>query len=292
MTRSTESGFKEQAVVADVSDEMLMAFADGMLDAATRESVEAEILRNPEYAQKVEKFRATSELIRKSFRHQPTESALELLAEGIAREDRPSGVTQAARNGSRGIRFSGRARPRANASSQPWPLAMAASIALLVGGAAGWLLYRGGTESPQTSAGLVSFESGRLVAHSALQELLEKKASGTPSAAKTTDGRSWELKASFTFRSTDQLTCRRYEMSSNDAGRFAGFACRSGAGLWTVQAHAQQDVQPGVDGKTFAPAAGGSSALDAAIRAAMEGDALEPAEEAALLASRWAATRK
>ena len=271
--------------MADVSDEMLMAFADGVLDAATRESVEAAILRNPEYAQKVDKFRATSELIRKAFRHQPTESEQELLA------DIPLAVTQAPRNGSRGLRFSGRARPRA-AFSPHWPLAMAASIALLVGGAAGWLLHRGGTESPQTSAGLVSFENGRLVAHSALQELLEKKGSGTPSAAKTTDGRSWELKASFTFRSTDQLTCRRYEMSSNDAGRFAGFACRSGAGQWTVQAHAQQDAKLGVDGKTFAPAAGGSSALDAAIRAAMDGDALESAEEAALLANRWAATRK
>ena len=55
-------------VVSVVSDEVLMAYADGALDPAEREAVEAIIERHPECRQKVEKYRATLAPLQSLFR--------------------------------------------------------------------------------------------------------------------------------------------------------------------------------------------------------------------------------
>ena len=53
--------------MADLSDEVLMAYADGLLNPAERASVEASIREHPEYQQKVERFRATRKPVQRAF---------------------------------------------------------------------------------------------------------------------------------------------------------------------------------------------------------------------------------
>jgi hypothetical protein len=110
--------------------------------------------------------------------------------------------------------------------------------------------------------------------------------------AKTEDARAWRLKTTFTFRSASRMPCRRYEMSSEIADRFAGYACRTQEGEWFVYAHATLNPKM-PNNKGFVPAAGdGDAALEAAIRVAMDGDVYQAKEEAELIASRWTAVGK
>jgi hypothetical protein len=144
----------------------------------------------------------------------------------------------------------------------------------------------------QRPAGLVRFGDGDLLAQGALNELLESTSSGMQVMTKTENGDVWRLMASFTFRSARQTPCRRYEISSEVGGRFAGYACRSGEGLWSVHAHANL-VSKASNNKGFTPAAGdGDAALEAAIRADMDGDVYESKEEDGLIASHWSTARQ
>lgn len=279
--------------MAEMSDELLMAYADGALDPAARATVEAAMLRNPEYREKVEKFRATRSPIREAFRQEPASSHLGPLIDRIRRDEVPSTVAAVNRNAARVVWISrDKAKTQGHGWRQQLPAAMAASVVFMVGAALGWSLHSGRVAVPPHSPGLVLFSDGGILAQGALQELLETVSSGTQTTAKAEAGETWELKASFTFRSTSNLPCRRYEISAAAAGRFGGYACRSSDGQWFIHAHTRLETMA-AHGNGFAPAAGdGDAALDAAIRIVMDGDVYQSKEEQQLIAARWATVRK
>src|SRR5215470_1438596 len=110
-----------------------MAYADGQLDAAERANVEASIRDHPEYQRKIEKFRATLKPVHRAFEEGMDPHHLAALS-AMIRQAAP-----ASRNGPK-IAAPPHARSRASllASRFPshaaWPAALAAALALLVGG--------------------------------------------------------------------------------------------------------------------------------------------------------------
>jgi hypothetical protein len=277
--------------VSVVSDEVLMAYADGVLDPAERDAVEAVLQKHPECRQKVEKFRATLSPLQSLFSASIGIDHLAPLIDRIRHADlapaqapvRPAAVRQLPQ-----------ARP-ARAPRHPWhqhyPMALAASLALLIGAALGSLLHPKAVSSVPT-AHFIGVSEGRLTAQGPLQDLLEHTARGIPVRAEFAGGGTWELEATFTFRSIGQQPCRRYELRSMAREHFAGFACRDGDGQWAVQAHAKLDATPVNPGTTFAPASGPSVdaadvALEAAIGAVSGGKLYPEAEEKAALVAGW-----
>jgi hypothetical protein len=273
--------------VADLSDEVLMAYADGVLDEALRAHVEQELQQHPEYRQKVEKFRATLKPVQEVFEEKLDERRLAGMAAWIGREasrraaDPPDKPQVVALSGAR-LRM-----PLATSRSN-WPAKLAASIALLAGGALGWLMHGSAGREASFSPALVTFGDGSLRAGADLAKLLETVGSGGKVVTADGHGRAWELKAISSFRALDGSLCRRYELALDAAARFGGYACRDAEAQWLVQAHARlNNKMP--DRPGFAPASGGNAdALDAGIRAAMDGDVLEASQEARLIANRWA----
>jgi hypothetical protein len=274
--------------VAELSDEMLMAYADGALDPVEHAAVEAAIGRHPEYQRKVEKFRATLKPVRRAFEEEPNAGSVQSLIASLQTGDgRPESAAADPQPGEV-VFLRGRQAPaRSRALWQYLPTAIAASLAALAGGGIGWLLHAGPPAVPETSASLVAFSDRGLLAQGALANVLETERSGAAIAARGAGGQSWRLNVSFTFRSVSREHCRRYEANSEVAGRYAGYACRGADGRWVVHAHMKLDSRaPGPAG--FAPAAGSDDgALDAAIRAAMDGDVLQSGQEAELIAGRW-----
>jgi hypothetical protein len=172
------------------------------------------------------------------------------------------------------------------------PAAMAASAILMLGTALGWSLHSGWAPDWGRKPDLVAFSSGGLLAQGAFRQLLETASSDTPITAQAENGESWELKTSFTFRSTGQLPCRRYEARNAATGQFAGYACRSGDGQWWIEAHTKL-ASTANSSKGFAPAGDdGDAALDAAIRIVMDGDVYRSQEERELIANGWRAITK
>ena len=226
--------------MADLSDEELMAYADGQLDPAEQANVEASIRERPEHQRKVEKFRATLKPVHQAFQE---------------RMDRGH-------------------------------LALAASLALAVGGGLGWFMHSSPQRDP-TAADLITFGDGSLQAEGALAQLLETAKSGAVLSVRDEHGRAWQLKTIFSFRSMADVPCRRYELSNGATERFAGYACRDSRGRWHIEAHARIDAK--VNGKPVFSPAGDSheNPVDSAIRMYMNGDVLQSSDELRLIEKHW-----
>jgi hypothetical protein len=272
--------------VSVVSDEVLMAFADGVLDPAERKAVEAVLQRHPEYWQKVEKYRGTHAPLQDLFRESIGLEHLQPLIDRIRRDELQPLPTTAQ------VHELPPTRPRRPAWHQHYPMAIAASLALLIGAALGALLQPRAVSS-LPAADLIRLSNGSLTAHGPLQSLLEHTGRGVPVRAQLSAAGSWELEASYTFRSISQQPCRRYELRSQARERFAGFACRGTEGEWVIQAHVRLDSPPTQSqGSRFSPASGpavdaADAALEAAIRAASGGRVSAVAEEKALIGAGW-----
>ena len=264
-----------------------MAYADGVLDDALRAHVEQELQQHPKYRQKVEKFRATLKPVQQVFAAELDERRLAGVAAWIGREasrgaaGRPNKPQIVALPGAR-------LHMPSPASRSNWPARLAASIALLAGGGLGWLMHGSVGREASFSPDLVTFGNGTLRAGGDLAKLLETTSSGRAVVADDGHGHAWELKAISSFRALDGSLCRRYEVALGTAARFGGYACRNAEAQWLVQAHAQLNHKM-PDRPGFAPASGDNAdALDAGIRAAMDGDVLEASHEAQLIADHWA----
>jgi hypothetical protein len=267
---------------------MLMAYADDALDPGERAGVEAAIEKRPDYQAKVAKFRATRKPVQQAINDQLNMDRLAPLVARIRGDERRT--MAAGEKGARIFTLPGaRVRTLSTTPRTYWPMAVAASLALLLGGGFGWFTRGVATSALTASPTFVAFSAGDLVAEGALAKVLETARSGAALGVRAADG-AWQLKTSFSFHASDS-PCRRYEMNNEAIGRFGGYACRSRDGRWLV--HAQMTLDKKGAGSTgFTPAAGDDDvALDAAIRAAMDGDVLRSEEEARLIADRWTNSR-
>ena len=274
--------------MAGLSDEELMAYADGQLDPAEQANVEASIRERPEHQRKVEKFRATLKPVHRAFEEGMDPRHLAALS-AMIRQATPA--TASASKDAPKIVAAPHAQPRSIASYFPsyatWPAALAASLALLVGGGLGWFMHGSPQRHETALADLIIFGDGSLQAEGALAELLETAESGTAVNARDVHGRAWQLKTIFSFRSVADVPCRRYELTSDATERFAGYACRDRNARWLIQAHARLDAKVN-DKPEFSPASGSNEVpLDVAIRADMNGDVLQSSEEFRLIKNHW-----
>jgi hypothetical protein len=265
---------------------MLMAYADGALDAADRAIVEATLGDHPDYQEKLEKFRITGTPVRQALLEGVDLGRLEELAARIRSIEDPSAMAPGDQDEARTITLARRQTPASSTLPRSyWPTAMAASLALLIGGGFGWLVRGAATATQPTSADVVVFWDGNLQAVGALSKVLETTGSGRETGVNDAHGGAWGLRVASSFRSVTGRPCRRYELSSQTK-RFAGYACRSTDGRWSVHAHLE--VPNKAPGTEFTLASGDNArVLDAALRAAMDGDVFQLREEAQLIADHW-----
>jgi hypothetical protein len=230
-----------------ISDEELMAFVDGELDAAEHARVAAAIDTDPALAARVSAQRQLHERLRAHFDPVLTEALPDELSELAA----PRAVRPARRT----WRW------------QEWS-AMAATLVL--GVLLGPFVLRSSQPLPFMSAG------GRVVAISELETALMRQASGStpPGGGRTAIGMS--------FRSADGAYCRTFAMNPGPAG----LACREW-GEWVVEVLARNPrARQGADayrqaGTAFPPA------VRTAVEARIAGEPLSAEEEAAQAARGW-----
>ncbi|MGO9802455.1 MAG: anti-sigma factor family protein [Steroidobacteraceae bacterium] len=241
------------------SDEILSAYADGELDAATRAAVEAALASDPQLAQRSAAHRALRARLEQAFAPvlaEPVPERLLASARGAPARQRPSNVIELQR------------RPRARWSWPQWG-AMAAS--LVIGALLGPLLLRSPTGNTP-----VDTRDGQMLAHGMLERALsEQLASTQPAAA--------PVQVGVSFRARSGAYCRTFVM--HDESQLAGLACRERS-AWRVETLARTD--PGPSGAGLRPA---GSALPAAVAGTLDalivGEPLNAAAEAAARARGW-----
>jgi hypothetical protein len=176
------------------SQETLMAYADGELDAETRRAIEAEMAVDPQLAQEVEKHRALRADVGLAFA-------------GVLTEQVPDRLLRAATKA--------RAAPRRQWS---WPEWTSIAASLVIGVFGGYLMLQ-----PDRAGGIVaSGADGHIIASGTLAQALSDQLSSE-------DGSAVDIGLSFRTKSGEY--CRTFAARAESP--VVGFACRD-AQTWRI----------------------------------------------------------
>lgn len=275
--------------MAKVTDEMLMAYADGALSALGRAKVEAFLQANPEARRRVEVFRATGAPIAKLYEKPMAEPVPAYLKDFVLNYPADAALPKAQLSWV-GLfqRLVSRARILTSIAqwferpAQPmrWQLAAASAALLALGVGAGAFLYSGGSSSD-----LVAFHDGHIYASGALRNVLEEEPSGRDARIGGIRGDAVTMRANLTFKSEQQTFCREYEIATPGARGFVGLGCRDSDGKWALEVH----IPSGGSATGGVKPAGGSDndALDEIVNHMIDGDAFGNEQEAAAIKSGW-----
>jgi hypothetical protein len=255
-----------------ISDETLMAFADGELDGPARAAVELALRADPQLEKRVAEHRALRRRIQLAYSAELSEPVPERLLAAASRTPKMSSANvvnfQDARD----------AMARSAAGARPlkswWRPAGSIAASLIIGFGLGYGIWH--QSSPfSRSAG------GALVANAQLAEALSRQLAADQSPASAV-----QIGISFLARSGDY--CRTFSLSGTVSP--AGVACHHGR-EWQIQTL----TQSGAAGDARAPfrtaASGMSPAILKAVEEQIAGEPLDQAAESAARRKDWSSAR-
>ncbi|RVH38066.1 anti-sigma factor family protein [Sinorhizobium meliloti] len=250
---------------ADFSDEILMRFADGELDAGTAAEVERAMETDDALVARVALFIETRHAAKAAMEpllDEPVPSELKRAVERMVTEK----SSPPPASGAGILPFPRRAANESHRNR--WLAPVAASLAAVVAGFGGYWL-RGSVEAP--------IEGGLRIAAIGSPALDEALATVAAGEERRLPGSSQRFRAIATFRDNGQALCREFELDSDDRSTVVSVACRAGS-EWRVTFAV---IAPGANGG-YAPASS-TETLDAYLTAIDAGTPLEAAEEAKVL---------
>ena len=261
-----------------ISDDMLMAYADGEFDkpefASERNAVEMAIASDPELALRVERFRSQRRDLGSLYAEVLEEPVPEPLLNAARAQPREAATVTDLAQARSAKKASGAASSVAGTTAaaagklRPW-FAIAASVivGVLVGHYA--LVSQG--------AGPIAVNGASLLAQSSLRQALSDQLTADQSHTAA-------VQIGLSFRSKSGQYCRTFTLEQREP--LSGLACHQGAD-WRIDALAPAETA-GNAGTAYRPA---GSALPAAVRAAVEdqmsGEPLDAQGEAQAKRAGW-----
>ncbi len=240
------------------SDEVLMAYVDGELDAATRAALEAAMAQDAALAQRIAAERALRARLRAAFEpvlDEPVPAHLMHLAR-TAPEQRDTSTVVPLRRG--------------EVRRHPWREGLALAASLVAGVLLGHWVLRGGGLGP------VVTRDGQMVARGPLAEALTGQlAARQPAGA--------AVRIGISFRSSSGQYCRTFSVR---APELSGLACRAG-GQWQVQVLTRAEAAAAAPGHYREAASSMPPAVVAAVSAEIAGSPLDARAEAAARRRGW-----
>jgi len=250
------------------SDEMLMRFADGELDAEEMAVVEKAMESDDDLVERVAMFIETKAAAQAAFGamlEEPVPPALKATIEGMVaakKADAARGRDQQSTVVMMGVRPAA-ARPQA----RQWTMPMAASIAAAVVGALAGYWAGSGDDKRPTGLSVAGVVDSRLA----------EALGTTPAGQAALLGPDSNFRAIATFRNAESEVCREFEIERADISKVISVACHAGDG-WQVSFA----VAGPADADGYAPASS-TEALDAYLLAIEAGEPLTSEEEGAAL---------
>jgi hypothetical protein len=264
--------------MTDVSEILLMRYADGEVDKAERRAVEDHLAANPGARNQLAAFEATGRRLGDACRDALDLPIPQALLDTIATS--PMAVRRVA----------------VEDNISPWrriaslfgfetlslmPVAFACAAALAIGGYA----LRGAVTQPTRGTPLLVVTDGRTDAGRWLAAALDATASGQTLTGDNS-GQMVILKPVLSFVSTANTMCRQFDVSATDGG-FTAVGCKQRDGRWQIEAQAANVAVSG-SSSAIKPASGQEpSAIDAVVDTLITGDVMTPALEAEAIARGW-----
>jgi surface antigen len=264
-----------------VSDETLMAYADGALTEDDCLRLEALLTMDSEMKARLAPFVVTRDVLGALFDQPMLEPAPAHLVDFVRRAQ---------------IRPSWRSALRETMDSmrsafepQGWlvPAGAAAAVLMVAGLAAGSFL-----QAVRNSDGgaLIEIASNEQRAVGALQDALEGKPAASPESLENFATVA-TIAVRNTFASKDGRHCRQYTLSTDDHRQFDGFACRTDGGIWQIAIHDETGLlssAPKDPSQSYRSAAlPQNNKVEDAISAVIDGDVLDGLAEQKLIEQNW-----
>jgi hypothetical protein len=243
------------------SDETLMAYADGEVDADTRRQIEAAMALDPTIAERVARHRALRMDLGAAFGGVLDEPVPSRLLDAANSSPASNRATVTDLSAARAAKSGGK-----KTGNWAWPQWTAIAASLLIGVLAGRSALQ-----PSGSEMFAPGEGG-IIATGDLSAALDNQLSGTSADA--------NVRIGLSFRSKGGNYCRSFA-----AGSAAGFACHEDA-QWRVRALNETRAR-GADGEYRMAGSELPPAILTAIDDVMEGDALDKEQERAARERGW-----
>lgn len=240
-------------------DETLMAFADGELDDATAQRLEAALEHDEALAERLAVFLDTRMAIASAMQPLINEPVPEALTASVRRMAEEAEAHKA----DNVVAFRSRQPAAPVAVRQQWLMPIAASILAVVTGVGGFMAGRGSLEAD------ASFET-------VLANALDRQ----PSGADTALGSATDLHVVSTFTDGGGVLCREYELKRRDETT-ASVACRIDGG-WVTRLALSSPSGEGATGEGYEPAAA-QEVIDAYLVSIEAGQPLDADAEKAML---------
>jgi anti-sigma factor RsiW len=212
-----------------ISDEMLMAYADGELDAAERARIAAAVACDAELAGRLRRFEESRDVLKAAFplsayEQAPSAATMAAIDRLVAAGARPSeSVTAFHRSATRRSR---EARP----AWQRWSVSLAASFALAAFGF--WLFQLDAAR--ESAVRLAGAEVGIAARGTPLFTALEATPSGERYVPVERGAAGEHIAPVLSFRAKDGRYCREFEIETTEASSL-GIACRE-VDHWRIEA--------------------------------------------------------
>ncbi|MGH8176158.1 MAG: anti-sigma factor family protein [Steroidobacter sp.] len=248
------------------SDETLMAYADGELDAATRREVEDAMRGDPQIADRIAQHRALRAELGAAFSGVLDEPLPDRLLDSANAQPAGNRPAVADLSAARNAKRSANSRHRWS-----WPEWTAIAASILLG------VFVGRTALQTPDSALVAMREGRLVAAHSLAEALSNQIGAKPEDS--------SIAIAATFRTTSGEYCRAFTASAPEA--VAGIACHE-ADEWRMHTLVRSGARQSGDAYRMAGATLPPLLLQT-VESMMAGDALDAEQEKTARERGWRA---
>lgn len=241
--------------MTDISEEMLVAYADGELDEVNRRRVDRALALDPTLMARLDAHQRLRTTLADHYAVHATETVPARFTALLESGGDVVPIGQAAGNG------------RKRAIWPGWATVSAIAASLIIGLGLGRTLHSGNAP--------VGVEDGQLVAQGALAQALETQLASAPQAGEA-------VHIGVTFRARDGQWCRSF-----DGAALSGVACRIGR-QWRME-----QTLPGSGGQrsAYRQAASQDARTTATVDALIAGSALDAAQEKAMRDAGWQSVR-
>ncbi len=233
----------------NVTDEQLSAFLDAELPVVEMEFIREQLLEDETLADRLAELALVDELVAASARQ-------------IDQRPVPQGVNTMLQEQPASAQIIAFPLWKRIQRSVQQPVALAASVALVIGFGVAQLMNNGTNQNNW----------------SAVAEILESSPSGVVQVASNGS----EVKPRLTFKNHQGDYCRQFDLK-NSKGQSENIACRQGT-IWQLTASVVQHQSPSIG--DYQTASGGSG-LDEALEQMVAGDIFNAQIEADIINNRW-----